>query len=207
MARRALGGIRYLVDLKGRRRAAAALRRALPELGGGEVARLVRESYARESRRQRSERRAGKASAVELCRRLRFAGWESLHNTPRDPLFLFAPLGSVRVAERALGLYHEGSRNAVVLPAAAGGETVEAALFRRGVACSAAPARRALEDGLPAIWTLAIPEDRSSWAVYYLPPVPTRPDDTVVSLTERYLGVLEAMIREHPEDWPWRHLG
>lgn len=209
MARPTLGGIGlYLLDLKGRRRAAAALRRAMPELEGGEIPRLVRVAYARERQRRRYDRRAGRRSDVELCGSLRFEGWENIHNSQDRPLFLLAPLGSTAVAARVVELYREGSRAAAVLPPAAGEDAaLEAAFFRRGIRCSARPARLALEEGLAAIWTLALPEPRGRWAVHFLPPVPTRPAETEVALTERYLSALEGMIRQHPEDWPWHRLG
>lgn len=208
MARPTLGGIvLYLLDVKGRRRAASALRRAMPGLDGGELVRLVRASYVLESQTKRSERRAERTSAVKLCRRLRFEGWEGLHNTPREPLFLLAPFGSAKVAARVLGLYREGSRSAVVVPPGVAEDAVEAELFRGPIRCSAQAARLALAEGLAAVWTVALPEGRGRWAVHYLPPAPAWPDDTVDSLTGRYLSVLEGMIRQHPEDWPWRHFG
>lgn len=202
MARSTALGL-HLLDLRRRRRAAVGLRRAFPELGDAERRRLARLSLAAAARGRRSERRALGLAPVELCRRLTFEGWEHLHNATAEPLFLFGPLGAARLASRVVELYHQGRASAAVVPPPVGEETVRVALFRRPVACSVRPARLALEQGAAAFWTLTLPARRNRWCVHFLPPVVPRADDTVVSLLERYLSMLEGMIRRHPAHWPW----
>lgn len=208
MARGASGAMGlYLFDLSGRRRAAEGLRRALPELGESERRLLVRQSYVRTRRSRRAEARAVRLDPVAFCRRLHFEGWEHLHNTADGRLFLLGPLGSVRVASRVLELYHEGCEYAVVLPPSPDQETLEAALFRHSVRCSAQAANRALAAGVPAVWVLALPEPGGRWSVNFLPPVPPAANDTAASLTEHYLSVLEERVRRRPDCWPWRSIG
>ncbi len=142
-----------------------------------------------------SELRAARLSSVELCRRIDYRGWENLHGVA-PALFLLAPLGSRRLARRVLGDFLEGAESTVVLPAAPGRDGIDAVLLGRDVRCAAGPARRALERQAPAVWTVALPRPRGRWSVHFLPPVPPADGDTVASLTQRYLSVLEERWRD-----------
>ena len=138
------------------------------------------------------ELRAARLSSVELCRRLDYEGWENLHGLPPATLlFLLGPLGSRRLARRVLDDYLDAPESAVLLPAPAGEESVDADFFGTRVRCAVGPARRALERRSPAIWTLALARPRGRWRIYFLSPVSPMDGESAAALTRRYLDVLE----------------
>ena len=146
-----------------------------------------------------AELRAARLPSVELCRRLDYHGWENVHGVAdASPFFLLGPLGSRRLAQRVIDDYLVEAESAVVLPLPADTDAVDCVFSGDSVRCAAEPAQRALGHRAPAIWTLALPGRHGRWGVHFLPPVAPAEDDTVASLTQRYLSVLE--------EW-WRDLG
>ncbi|MCP4659207.1 MAG: lysophospholipid acyltransferase family protein [bacterium] len=188
--------------LRGSRAVLAAMLRLLPPRAAAACGGLA------------SELAADRLSPLELCRRLGFEGWENLHaasEAGRGVVLLLPALGSRRVALRALVLYRPALRHFLVCPQsddpsaalATLSQGSEVAILLGRPPLDPMPARLALASGAPAVLIVALPERRGTFHIRASPPIAPVADDTIETLTQRYLRAIEDQIRRQPEIRPW----
>ncbi len=140
----------------------------------------------------RRERRLGwsvlsaeRFSAVELCRRVSYEGFEHVHGAAAQGgrVVLLVPSSGRRLLLRVLELFRPAGQEAVTIPV----DTIPVASAEDGIAA----ARQALAAGSAAVWALARPAPKGSFLVRFLPPVVPEDGETQEALAGRYQAAWE----------------
>ena len=165
--------------------------RALPELDERARRRLLSDSERAAKKRVAFERAFEGFTGARLCARLRWVGFELLHEIDA-PIFLLPPLGSPFLARRALAEFGPDRR-------------AEQAVVWRSEEHEelAALARRAVVAGAAIVLAWALPEKGRRFTVHLESPLSSPPGDDAAALAERCIATLAGLVRRHPRHWDW----